>query len=887
MVSYVTFFGMGSGYIWSKGHPNGPSTSCAKGQTQSNPMTDKADQIVLKILNGTQFGAEVALDPGTYSFGAGDEADLHFADQMMVPLHGTLKVSKGKIELRSEAGALSTTSGLSIAEEDDAWHEIAQLDPIAAGTTRFALGGVDAAWHRLSTEVEAPAIADAGATSATGLRRFAIPAGLAVFAVAFYILATAISGPSGSSAKANPSDADNAAVIADVLSDLSFQHDLSIEVADDGRIAVEGCVADVVQRRAVREALAAASVSVAPRIWAGDTLQIDVDGFLLAQNAPITGTVSLDGDLILSGTLLNQDALENLKELLQREVFGLRDVVDNVRSANTILDEAYDLIDRLRLRDLIILRLDGEIIEATGVVPEDKVDNWVGFIGTYSNTFVEEIPLRTFVSIEGKTPPPPIIIASDSAPPRDAAIDERVIAAEVLADEPTLLTALSEEGAGLDASATLEDVVQVSASADDADQQMSSLLGRVDAAFSADPTRFVALLGLPQTPDNLDEVGALLASAENDPAVLSDLARQLSPDTLTAIAEYVVEIEQQQAPAETAFSFPDIASIANTNAVPNTPLLDFVMGNPSDEFEARNAEVDESRAAEEQVVEQRRLQEDPLVEVDQQLALAVRDALSSSDETTFTSETDEKLAAQLPVLAGPLSEPFARLVRATNLAIAGSDDEMGTTAAELGLPNGTNLLSMSPVLVALVDEQQDALRRGNTVLQATRDGAMVQTCRLNDGVSVEQLPVLLFWMDYFSLNPSIDLAALDGPNKTLFFEVAMSPKRIRRCLEALESDMAAGLLAHSVFLKETAINDRFAEYLFRNVPRFELDMVGINLSEERYVQLRDGSKLRSGMAPNLQSRIAMIGDVGLIVRVADGYEVRLYDETLAWLIESE
>jgi hypothetical protein len=138
----------------------------------------------------------------------------------------------------------------------------------------------------------------------------------------------------------------------------------------------------------------------------------------------------------------------------------------------------------------------------------------------------------------------------------------------------------------------------------------------------------------------------------------------------------------------------------------------------------------------------------------------------------------------------------------------------------------------------------------------------------------------------FSTNPAMDLDDLSGENRRLLFELALSPDRIRACLQRLGGEDAQTLLLASVFLQETQRNESFGQFLFRNVPRFALDIRGINLTGERYVVLSDGTKLFEGAAPDLGSRIAAIGDDGVLVRTASGDRVGLYgDQQVAWILE--
>ena len=48
----------------------------------------------------------------------------------------------------------------------------------------------------------------------------------------------------------------------------------------------------------------------------------------------------------------------------------------------------------------MLLRVDGELIEVTGIMPVDKIDSWVGFLTAYSRRFGKDIALRSFVQLQ-------------------------------------------------------------------------------------------------------------------------------------------------------------------------------------------------------------------------------------------------------------------------------------------------------------------------------------------------------------------------------------------------------------------------------------------------------------------------------------------------------
>ena len=891
------------------------------------------ERVLLKILSGSQFGVEIALEDGTYSFGSGDDADLAFADHTLAQHHGHLRIGSGKIEIKANGGDLRAASGLSLEKGDEGWHEIAQLDAITAGTTRFALGSPKAAWARLLKEAEAGTAPTAPPVPRVHRgRALAAPVGVAGLA-ALFLFGSGIIGGDGASGRVGAFDGASSQMsnnVREALADLPFAHRLAVTVADDGRITVEGYVDDVVQRRAVRQALATTDAAVAPRVWALDTLRADVKGLLEARGADLEFRVGTDGSAVLTGTMLDGARVERIAQLLRDEVFGLSGVSEEVRSAEDILVEVQELADDLRLRDLVMLRVDGAIIEATGTVPGGKLDNWVGFVTGYAKAFAAEIPLRSFVTIEGRAPQTPVVI---SLVPGGAALawseGEQVLGEEILSNR-NALTAAVTGGA-----APLPDLSGTAPALDDP-EVTAALATRLRDVFTDNPVRVAEVLGLPTDAASLERLGSVIARAVEDPALLARIAKQVDEAAVQELLRFVLDDSGSsdsiagngtvQADAETGSDTTrndptgDGRAVSGGGTAP--AFLRFVMGNAATELETAAAALPLSHAGPEAFAAAPSDPAAPFVEgapgdpgaprtfsgpdtgadavpdapVVVPVADAAADALDGAAKTpasaggTANTRSDRAEPTKLPSFVGLPAErtfapPFRRLVQATELALAAADGGVGDLPGGLRAPAAVSLLSEG--LLEAVRSQQEALRFGRTLLHANAgegdaDGG---ACWPGAAARLDQLPTILFWIDYFSVDPDVDLAQVDGPNRLLFYEVAMSPLRVRACLERLDSPLAKRLLRESVFLRETAVNRRFAGYLFRNVPRYGLDLAGVDLTGDRYVELRDGRRLTAGMAPDLDSRLAVIGDLGVILRVPSGYSASLLDDGIGWVVQ--
>ena len=760
--------------------------------------------LILKVLSGSQLGVEVGLPDGEYSFGSGSDAEIQFADLSMAPVHGQLRVAGGKVEIRATGAALQTASGLVIAAGDGEWREIAQLDRITAGTSIFAVGGADANWSSLaSTPMQAAERRPEPSKPVTLNRNWLIGGGV----IAASILAVLFLTGSGSNLPTATQSTPNETLklVRSTLAGLPFDNELDVVSEADGTITVSGYVETGTERRAVQNALQDIGVDVRRRIWALEALRTDIAGLISSQEIDITSELKPDGELILSGVWLDEEAVTRTVGLLESEVFGLSKITNSVQTAADFLDETNALIAKLQLGELVLARLDGMLIEMTGVVPRDKMDNWVGFMRAYAGQIAPHMPLRSFVTLDGQPSDatvPVIIGAAESE-----ASGGRVIAPDSVETEttdPENLFAQSESGAPVIAAdaATEEEVTAAT-----------------DAAPVEDPT--------------LDAYEAMIDDyARQNPEVVAMLIRGLTNgqfSDIKGLREYFAAAATGQSVETAEASSLAGAEVSDPDAIVRILNTDDVATEPTD---------------------------------------VAQPALAAAFDAGAT--------------VGRLNDAIRQLFDTSG------DEAQLTPEAQSQNPE---LAAVSKEMIALAKAQSEALARGETLLVATEalgaEPALVlpsETCWAGSHITVESLPTVLLWMDILSISTNLDIAEVRPDSRLLFMEAALNPDRIRECLKRVDNDYGAALLANSEFLSEMARNNLFAAFLLRSVPRYPMDLAGINLDGERFAQLVDGRKLAEGAAPGVDSRLTVIGDLGLLIRVSDGYRVNLYDDNIGWLV---
>jgi type III secretion system YscD/HrpQ family protein len=401
--------------------------------------SNTTDQTILKVLSGVQSGAEVALRPGEYTVGSGLDDDIQFIDVSLKAGHAKLRVQSGKIEIAAGSGSVSTQNGLRIAAGADDWQEVEPLDIITAGTMRFALGPRTANWTTLTdadTTADVPPLPRpqkskrlaAGRFMPVDLRRIAFPAVLllAVVAVGGWYYAFA----SGVRANSTVSSRNDAEVIRTALDQFPFGRPIRVKQEVDGTIYATGFVESAVERRALLGAVEKSGVSNRFRVGVLESMRNEIDSFIKAEKVSVTSTLSPAGDLTLDGIVLNEDNAKRFVDRLQGLVVGLRQVDSRIRTAKSLLGEIEKLSRLSQIDNYVLLRLDGELVEANGVLPIDKIDSWVGFLQSYSRRFAKDIGLRSFVQLQnanGTLMPAPTdaggIVLGGKGRPNDVVLD--------------------------------------------------------------------------------------------------------------------------------------------------------------------------------------------------------------------------------------------------------------------------------------------------------------------------------------------------------------------------------------------------------------------------------------------------------------------------------
>lgn len=808
-------------------------------------MSSHGQIVILKILNGVQNGVEVALEDGEYVVGAGADDDLQITDVALKPAHAKLRIAGGTISIAAAAGAVSTSTGLSIEAGNATWHDIDQLEVVTVATTRFAIAKASANWNQLlsSASVDKPASApprSPGKAERSAVR-YGVP--LAVLALLVGFGAVALSGGGSTlSGLVSNRGAPDIDVVRAAVGRFPFAGDVTVEEEVDGTIDARGYVDTLVERRAISEAVRETGIPVRLRLWARDVLENELSALVAARGLPLTVSIERDGTVVLKGVVLEKARVDEVSTLIADQVLGVSAVRSEVRTAETFLEETLALATRSKIVDGVLFRLTdapggGRLIEATGAVRNDQVDAWLGFLKAYAAAIADKLALRSYVEIEGRT----VVVDGDGPDRRDATDTS---------DRTPIVVAGGDLAAAAPGRTIPLDLLLNNQTSYDA------LVDAVAPGTRSDPGPAAPA---PAAPEGEAAAGAAVpeggasdgtAPAAPDPVAGADdaPARGDAPPSAPVGGESPVAAEARPAP-ETLSLDVALRRAGEARQVASASPSVSIVPAPEPEERVPDVLVDEA---------------EPEPPVSGGPAAAVADT-PQRDDAPLTTHFDQ----------GETQQAFRELNEATG-AMLDMKDEARLKEA-LGEERGADLEQAFRRINIRVSEVAAA------PLPAERSVELGDSaCWPGSRLSIEMLPTLVFWLDLLSVSNQIAMKDLVDAKRGLVLEAGLSPTRVRDCLMRTGSPSMMALAESSIYLNEARRNPRFIQFLLREDESYDLAIVGAKTSGDRYLQIEGGETLEEGASPTIESRISSIGELGVLVRVPTGYMARVYPDGMPW-----
>lgn len=851
---------------------------------------DLSERMILKILSGAQAGVEVHLDPSEYSIGSGDEDDIHVVDVSMKPNHMRVRVSPGKIEIKGEAGAF-LSAGRSHSS-GDGWLEIQPLEIVAAGATRLAFGGPTALWSSIADHDAATASEPTPEPAptdrfhrllawASDLRYLFGPAALLVVLTVTGFVFFNVKDKGG--VLASGANRNQLAAVRKALDSFPFGQAISVNEDVDGSIYVVGYVETPVERRAIAGAIDAAGIPVHLRLGVRQILRSELDGLIKAEKVAVKYDLSSTGVLTLDGVILDRAAADRFVGEIAQNAPGLNKVVSQIKTAQDLLADIKGLAHLSQIDDKVVFQLENLVVQANGVVSPNKIDAWIGFLQAYSQRFGDQIGLRSFVQLQqDPAAPTPLAQGLPQMPLMLGALPEGM--------EPNIDIARVKSG-DFDAKEAFAGPSRPAL----APQQSESVRAASDLSAAADQKSFAVGPGgapsLSSAPS--DAVIPNAGAMPRDPPAENRTAAPRDPPAENR------SVAPSDPPTENSSAAPhDPSPVASPSLPASAPILA-----PSQQRDVTPQPTAASAGADIQTKAPAKSTADRVAATSSQPASAPSTAsdrqISSSSAQTSLSPLDfaaTRLAPSTPADASRLANADDLSRRADDLMNRWLDGRLAPVAPNKS-KSGALARALDALAVQTADPGETALKELDEKSKETfahkylplfglsmaAEAKSSGTCRPNSHLTADDLPAVLFWLDLLSATDAMKISDFAPKDEAKILEAALNPKLAAHCLGR---DAARARIADdSIYLQEAGKNRDFVRFVTLGLPTYALDVTGAAMWTSRFVALRDGTLLHEGEAPNADSRIDTIGELGVVVRLATGFAAVVYPADMPWIGE--
>lgn len=401
---------------------------------------DQAETIELRVLAGEQVGARVALAPGEYLLGSGDDCSLVLRGPGIAERHAMLHVDGIEASVEPLDGLLRNVQGDEIA----AMQAIAHGLPIALGGVWISVDREEAPWPDSVADFRAAAAVDGAEEAAAGdaeaevspqadadehpffierrapgaaRRLFAVLVSLAALALVGFLAWTwwqgqTAPGKAGMAASAPPRPAlppqppeELRRIVAD------FRQDGQLEWKRTGRQwIVTGHLPDAERLRMLKEQLAAAAPEeIGVEVWI-DTQLLDAARRVLAEHAS-PGETSLRVDTVsagvatLSGSVASEEVLESVRDELLSGVPGIVRVESRALLPDALLKKLKERIAAAGLSSRLAVVSDAPEVRLNGRLSPEEIAKWESLFVEFSRDYGDVLPIRATVTRVVPKPP--------------------------------------------------------------------------------------------------------------------------------------------------------------------------------------------------------------------------------------------------------------------------------------------------------------------------------------------------------------------------------------------------------------------------------------------------------------------------------------------------
>jgi len=801
-------------------------------------------KLLLKILNGLHSGSEVMLDDGAYSIGSGNEDDIQFKDASLNSGHAFLRIAEGRAEIKASSGEILFANGLTCDPGDEKWAPISPLQVLTIGTTRITFGPVGANWNTIVED--------------EGFRKDVQPGGAD---------RETLSGQTDKTPIGQRPPLEIAAEIARGLGEKLRGH------MPTSRLAMSAVLLGGVAVIALTIGLISSS-GTGPRDFADEMKRVERAVESLPFSSKIKVAQEADGQIFVRGIIADNAERRAVVNSLEATHVPVK---MRLATSQNIMMDVNNLIQAENVQIKATLNVDGTLI-LTGIILDPTKAKRI------SDLIAEQVSGPVAFNTTG--------IKDGNDLLRDVTRSAR--SAEV----GTSVAFALVDNRMIEATGTLP--------YERANSWINFLQDYSENFAPRVPLRSLVQVvvpeGGPQPPPQISSQPIMLgASASNDERVL-DMGK-LTSGNLT-----IADVFVSKPPVVNNARGTTTAAETGTNAAGTTAARNAAsITDPRRPGQVENTQAGATGAGSNTTSPR----------------IATRDAFPPTPVDKLISASDLKTLLEakpgqnLPA-PNELNAPASRNV------VAADGSSNGSTAAGVANAGSANAFAPNtlidrwasgslPVLTGKKEQQLvsalDKLGRQNVngqneaqlsaarsqteLAKITRD-LLARDLRFtarNDADCTADwlrdptlLPNLVFWLDILSFSDSLSLTSFDKPMQIKLAQAMLNPYALRRCLALIEPQGLPTYFEQSAFIPEIIVNPAFIKFLARDVTNTTFDVVGANLTKDRYVISSDGKRYRNGASIDLYSKIIDIGELGILIELSDRVEIVALDRQLLWSI---
>lgn len=420
-----------------------------QGQQSANGIS----QFLLRVLAGSNAGAEALLHEGTTSLGSSETADLVIADAALEAEHFSIVIADRSV-LLDVGGFPVWVDGVEVVNRSC---DLAPFVTVKCGQTIFAVGPRNGEWPAYDPvdllpvtsvsaiesvedfpeepaeqvlEGDGAALDTQRAAPAPGqyLRRKTVRVA-AGFAIAILLvgggLTTAAFYPAGGAGVETKVDARKALEAA--LAEAGMFENVGVESTPFGKPVVSGYVNKNIDMSSLRSVLRQAQAPFTMHVESLEQQVRAVETIVSQAGAPLTVTADEErGGVVLTGYLPDEHVADLLVRKLHEDVRNLRLVETDIVTGDAILSDTRVSLDNADLANAVsanlsggVIRLAGETRENTRPVLTEVVDGLTGRWGRYVKFSDETVRLAA--------PTPAVAQTRTASAPRPVARAETVV----------------------------------------------------------------------------------------------------------------------------------------------------------------------------------------------------------------------------------------------------------------------------------------------------------------------------------------------------------------------------------------------------------------------------------------------------------------------------